>query len=62
MAEQKFKPGDVVELKSGGPAMTVAGEEEFGELMCTWFDGKKKMDATFEPEQLKPYKPPTGFA
>jgi uncharacterized protein YodC (DUF2158 family) len=31
-----FEPGDVVALKSGGPAMTVAGVNEEG-LYCLWY-------------------------
>jgi uncharacterized protein YodC (DUF2158 family) len=39
---KKFKPGDIVRLKSGGPDMTVTephhNEEEW---ICKWFGGKK---------------------
>ena len=31
-----FEPGDVVELKSGGPAMTVIGVKEDG-VHCMWY-------------------------
>jgi uncharacterized protein YodC (DUF2158 family) len=31
-----FKPGDVVELKSGGPAMTVLAVKEDG-VHCLWY-------------------------
>jgi uncharacterized protein YodC (DUF2158 family) len=31
-----FEPGDVVELKSGGPAMTVIGVKEDG-VQCLWY-------------------------
>ncbi len=37
-----FKEGDVVELKSGGPKMTVdAVRDQTGQLqaMCTWCNG-----------------------
>lgn len=40
----KFKPGDVVRLKSGGPAMTVTAiGEHMGETkaFCEWFEGTK---------------------
>jgi uncharacterized protein YodC (DUF2158 family) len=41
----EFKPGDVVVLKSGGPAMTVEsiGRSEDGQprARCTWFEGGK---------------------
>ena len=43
----EIQPGDVVQLKSGGPLMTVAsvGETHMtGELSvwCEWFDDKKQ--------------------
>lgn len=34
----KFKPGDVVQLKSGGPLMTVMGRTQYGVYACEWFD------------------------
>lgn len=38
---RKFKDGDVVRLKSGGPAMTVAARppDKPGVLLCTWWNG-----------------------
>jgi len=34
-----MKVGDIVILKSGSPAMTVAGVDEGkGEVNCVWFD------------------------
>jgi len=39
MAE--IKAGDVVQLKSGGPQMTVNFVEK-DEAACTWFDDKMK--------------------
>jgi uncharacterized protein YodC (DUF2158 family) len=55
---EEFKAGDVVELKSGGPRMTVSqtGEHAMsGRFMiwCDWFDGKKKVSDSFPPETLK---------
>jgi uncharacterized protein YodC (DUF2158 family) len=35
---EEFKIGDVVELRSGGPEMTVIGEQAPNLIMCTWFD------------------------
>ena len=34
-----FKVGDVVQLKSGGPKMTVTEELTDGKLRCAWFAG-----------------------
>lgn len=58
--EIEIKPGNVVQLKSGGPLMTVrwAGEE-YGEpsICCDWFIQDrapwKKETATFPPTSLK---------
>ena len=38
-----FKPGDVVQLNSGGPKMTVEAVQSDGTLRCVWFheDGKQ---------------------
>ena len=53
----EFKPGDVIELKSGGPEMTVdqVAKDGLGHTMvwCDWFDGSKKITATFPPTSLK---------
>jgi uncharacterized protein YodC (DUF2158 family) len=52
-----FKAGDIVQLKSGGPKMTVtqAGEDSTGALTvwCSWFEGKMQKGGTFPPEALK---------
>lgn len=40
--DEQFTDGDVVELKSGGPRMTIAGvvqQEGQKTLKCDWFDG-----------------------
>jgi uncharacterized protein YodC (DUF2158 family) len=58
MADE-FKPGDVVELKSGGPRMTVIriGPVTMGgtkhEVWCEWFDGNKKSRDHFTRESLQ---------
>ena len=47
----EFKTGDVVQLKSGGPKMTVTGYSSTGgraEVYCTWFAGAKS-DGGFFP-------------
>ena len=47
--------GDEVELKSGGPKMTVdLIMKASGNVRCTWFDSRKKMErAVFAPSNLK---------
>lgn len=58
MAE-KFEVGAVVQLKSGGPAMTVSSIEESGRYRCVWFKGASREAANFEGHTLKPYAPPS---
>lgn len=46
-----FRKGEVVQLKSGGPRMTIhsiSGQE----VGCTWFKGLTLQAATFDPETL----------
>lgn len=57
-----FEPGDVVQLKSGGPLMTVdhvgpqhmMGDEEV--VWCVWFERvasrQERQEATFKPTSL----------
>lgn len=50
-----FKKGDVVQLKSGGPAMTVCQigtQYDSTGVVCQFFDGSKKMEEIFDPETL----------
>jgi uncharacterized protein YodC (DUF2158 family) len=52
-----FKAGDIVQLKSGGPQMTVTtvGKDSFQAptVWCTWFEGKTQKNGTFAPAALK---------
>jgi uncharacterized protein YodC (DUF2158 family) len=55
MAEQ-FKAGDVVQLKSGGPDMTVNFvENDSGTEVaaCSWFVNNKKESSRFPTSSLK---------
>jgi uncharacterized protein YodC (DUF2158 family) len=53
-----FKVGDIVQLKSGAPKMTVV--QEVNELMkgvrptvfCSWFAGSRNEDREFPPDAL----------
>ena len=57
-SDSRFRPGDVVKLKSGGPEMTV---ESVGKnatsgaavIQCTWFDAGKYNNQAFVPEALQ---------
>ena len=65
-----FKNGQVVQLKSGGPSMTVAhspGEatghyppgSKYKAYLCVWFKGATRDQADFEEHLLQPYVAPT---
>lgn len=52
----KFATGTLVQLLSGGPAMTVTSRQRSDDLIVAqWFDGAKLMQETFDPESLAPY-------
>ncbi len=52
-----FKVGDVVQLKSGGPQMTVTALNQFY-ITAAYFDGNDRLtDSQFPPEALQPVKP-----
>ena len=61
MGEEKFKTGDVVRLKSGGPNMTVVNYGRYNQelkVLCEWFDEKHKPDQkTFYDSQLEKVHP-----
>lgn len=56
--DQEFKIGDVVQLKSGGPKMTIDAIDKFGmgathnQARCVWFDGTKRVEGLFELQAL----------
>ncbi len=63
MANKQFKSGDSVQLKSGGPIMTVAeiktgvfakGTDLEGKYHCQWFSGSTLRSGYFKAESLKP--------
>lgn len=55
----KFKKGDIVQLKSGGPPMTVANPQAYvDEVTCVWFAGAKREEVNFEQEVLQTYDAP----
>ena len=62
MQVEEISVGLVVQLKSGGPAMTVAAIRDYGPVgpnpgvACVWFDGRKKVEEVFDPRTLEPYK------
>lgn len=52
MSNESYKPGDVVTLKSGGPAMTVAWVDG-NEAYCEWFVESKVTGAKFPLTSLE---------
>ncbi|MGQ7934718.1 YodC family protein [Paraburkholderia sp. D1E] len=56
-----FSKGDVVQVKSGGPAMTVSNVGDYSGMgtgpqdgvLCIWFDGKKKVEDVFDAATLE---------
>lgn len=49
----EFEIGDVVQLKSGGPKMTVKfSPPEKGEVLCQWFGGSKLESGYFPKASL----------
>ena len=63
MAErQQFQPGDVVQLKSGGPAMTVGGKVAEDSIRCHWFDGATAMTEIFPTAAIRLYEGPKPAA
>ncbi len=55
--EQEFKLGDLVQLKSGGPKMTVNSKYD-DTYYCVWFSGTKNNKAQFSFDALQPYVDP----
>lgn len=57
MEGSKFKPGDLVQSKAGGPKMVV---ERWNALNhgynCSWFSGAKHNNQIFMEEAIQPYK------
>jgi uncharacterized protein YodC (DUF2158 family) len=57
-----FPIGAIVELKSGGPKMTViyVGPDSMTKapiVECTWFDGANQMNGSFPPDALQIARP-----
>jgi uncharacterized protein YodC (DUF2158 family) len=57
MADE-LKVGDVVQLKSGGPKMTIEGIDAYGlenykQAICVWFEKSKRETHVFELTSLQ---------
>lgn len=54
-----FTVGAIVQLKSGGPVMTVTGSDADG-VGCLWFDARSTLQSgVFKPQTLKRVKAKT---
>jgi len=61
MSEHDFKPGESVEMKSGGPTMSYVGDHDLpGMAICEWNDGKKRVTDNFHYTSLQKAKPKSG--
>ncbi|MBD8008758.1 YodC family protein [Acinetobacter pecorum] len=55
-----FNVGEVVQLKSGGPLMTVSETNDAGVVECTWFNSENNIQKqAFNQEMLKIYRKQT---
>jgi len=61
----EFKKGDVVQLKSGGPKMTISDLGDYSPLgpedgaKCVWFEKEKRQEHVFDTAVLKKPAVPT---
>jgi uncharacterized protein YodC (DUF2158 family) len=57
MKTTEWKTGDLVQLKSGGPTMTVTEIVQEGyetkSIVCTWYLGEEENKRPFHPDTLK---------
>lgn len=52
-----FRPGNIVQLKSGGPQMTVREHGEGGAVVCHWFGaGEELRTGSFASATIKKVK------
>lgn len=56
LQDRPLASGDVAQLKSGGPAMTVGGEGT--QWRCYWFDGTEMKHAVLPESALRRVEPP----
>jgi uncharacterized protein YodC (DUF2158 family) len=56
MGASRFKSGDLVQLKDGGPIMTVSDPKYRGDIWvrCQWMSGETVNHGIFGAEELHP--------
>lgn len=47
--KSEIEVGSVVQLKSGGPSMTVADISNLASVRCSWFDGGHTVQGAYFP-------------
>lgn len=54
-----FKPGDQVQLRSGGAPMLVTNDNANGTVVCFWFSDAEDhlVWRSFETQELQPVRP-----
>jgi uncharacterized protein YodC (DUF2158 family) len=50
---ENFEIGQVVQLRSGGPKMTVHSLVSDGDVVCQWFEGNEVHEENFPKDVLK---------
>ena len=50
---EDFEIGDVVQLRSGGPKMTVHSLVSDCDVVCQWFEGNEVHEESFPREALR---------
>jgi uncharacterized protein YodC (DUF2158 family) len=51
---EQLQRDDIVELKSGGPKMTILSlDGSSGEALCIWFEGKNRNEEIFDVSRLR---------
>jgi uncharacterized protein YodC (DUF2158 family) len=53
MNNGRFNPGDVVQLNSGGPQMTVSKTLQDGDVLVQWFEGMEAKSHCFPGTSLR---------
>jgi len=51
---EQLQRDDIVELKIGGPKMTILSlDGSSGEALCIWFEGKNRNEEIFDVSRLR---------
>ena len=51
---EQLQTGDIAELKTGGPKMTILSlDGSSGEAVCIWFEGKNRNEEIFDVGALR---------